>query len=94
MENNIEDADIPFVFYFHVAHKFAEHTNQNRMSKKKAKTLLSGWNIPKKLRCAVLKEMESLGFLQAEGRQYILDEEKLSVANDISELNRMAGLWD
>lgn len=92
-KEDLEDVDLPFVFYFHVAHRLDDKAINHKISYSKAKRNLQIWNIPKSLRPAILKEMEELGFLDKDGREYEIDKEAVVAAADISEMNRRAGLW-
>ena len=47
-----------------------EHSNQGLIKKTRAKDLLSNWNIPKRLRWTMLKEMVAIEFLQSETEDF------------------------
>lgn len=87
-------------FYLYLYEKIKEHFGTRTIKRKEVKIFLRGWNIPKNLREAVLKEMEYLGLVKLSSKIYmnitdpVIELNKINnPVNDTSRLNKMLGIW-
>lgn len=85
---------IPFVFYFYLHSKLREFSKRERISKKKVRTFLHHWRIPKNMRPVIVKEMELLGLIKEDGRLHYRIKESSSDLFDLNRIYETLGLWE
>lgn len=88
----MKDGDkIPCVFYFYLHSKLKEKAREGSITRGDAKSYLFQWRIPKNLRPIILKELEALGLLEADGKHFF----KVKQADlDIENISHLYSLID
>lgn len=85
---------IPAIFYYYLYERVKETFKRRYVDKSDVATFLgNSWNIPKNLRPAIVKELETLGFITIINRDKIELHKPKVITSNISKVNRMVGLF-